>query len=104
MLTKYPRNVSSINNVRTSSSRDDKFINAAIACCAVFAVCVNESPETYISIPHKDFEHSTTFPVISLPDIEVWVSGLGVREEVFHSELPDDGVFIAKETDELEEC
>jgi hypothetical protein len=35
---KYPRKGSSINNVLNESSREERFINAAIACCDVFAV------------------------------------------------------------------
>ena len=35
---KYPRKGSSINNALNDSSRAERFINAAIACCDVFAV------------------------------------------------------------------
>jgi hypothetical protein len=51
---KYPRKCSSINMVLSASSRADKFISAAIACCDVFSVykLLANYIRKYMSVSH----------------------------------------------------
>lgn len=100
---KYPKKGSSFNNVLNDSSRAERFIKAAIACCDVFAVyCqVLIHGEQYISVSSENFEHSSSFPVIRFPDINVRISGLRIREQVFECQLSNNRILVFKKTYQL---